>query len=214
MKEKAIVFDLDGTLWDATKVLIQAWNFVLKKHNLKEVGYETFCSLMGMTNDEISKAGIYSEIPEEDREKIIKEAEQLSSLFLKRSNLKPYDGLKESLDRLVQDFDFYIVSNCYKGYIETFIEVTKYGYYFDDFICEEETKLSKAQNINIVLQRNRIASAVFVGDRESDKEAAEKAKLPFIHAAYGFDKNVKTQYKIDSPKDLVDVINKIYGTNY
>jgi phosphoglycolate phosphatase-like HAD superfamily hydrolase len=33
MKKNGIIFDLDGTLWDASRQVVPAWNIALNRHN-------------------------------------------------------------------------------------------------------------------------------------------------------------------------------------
>ena len=60
-----------------------------------------------------------------------------------------------------------------------------------------------------MIQRNNENINYYIGDIEKDKAATEKAGLIFIHAKYGFDKNLKTKYFINNISDLPKLINKI-----
>ena len=37
-----------------------------------------------------------------------------------------------------------------------------------------------------MVKRNHLASPLYVGDTHMDQEAAAQARVPFLHAAYGF----------------------------
>ena len=58
---KAVIFDLDGTLWDATKVTAETWVEVLKNHpEVKPklpLDIHTIKKYMGLTNEEL--AGVF-----------------------------------------------------------------------------------------------------------------------------------------------------------
>ena len=58
--------------------------------------------------------------------------------------------------------------------------------YFLDTENAERTGLSKGENIRLVLDRNSIDAAIYVGDTQKDLDAALFAGIPFVHAAYGF----------------------------
>ena len=48
------------------------------------------------------------------------------------------------------------------------------------------TGKQKWENIRLVVERNHLQRPVYVGDTAMDQEAAQKAGVPFLHAAYGF----------------------------
>ena len=72
------------------------------------------------------------------------------------------------------------------GYIEAFLKFHKLAQYFDDMENYGRTLLSKGENIKLVVERNALTEAVYVGDIMGDYNSTMEAGLPFIHAAYGF----------------------------
>lgn len=51
MNTKGIIFDLDGTLWDASAQVLPAWNSVLKRHSEfdKQITIDDMRGFMGKT---------------------------------------------------------------------------------------------------------------------------------------------------------------------
>ena len=47
-------------------------------------------------------------------------------------------------------------------------------------------QLEKSENIKLIVERNNIDEAVYVGDIQGDYDSSKKAGVKFIHAAYGF----------------------------
>lgn len=78
--------------------------------------------------------------------------------------------------------------------------------YFRDYESNGRTKLSNGENIKLIIERNNIKSAIYVGDTISDKKAADYANIPFIYASYGFGNVEQYDYKIDSISEIVSVI--------
>ena len=79
-----------------------------------------------------------------------------------------------------------IVSNCQDGYIQDFLDFADMRGLFGDFESAGGTGLSKGENIKLVIERNSIDKAVYVGDTQGDLDSADFAGIPFIRAAYGF----------------------------
>ncbi|BBF43252.1 probable phosphatase of HAD hydrolase superfamily [Lachnospiraceae bacterium KM106-2] len=54
--KKGIIFDLDGTLWDASSQVVPAWNLVLSRHQelQKQITLQDMQSFMGKQLDEIT----------------------------------------------------------------------------------------------------------------------------------------------------------------
>ncbi len=62
------------------------------------------------------------------------------------------------------------------------------GSYFKDIEMSGRTGKNKGQNIKLLMERNGIEDACYVGDTDGDEKAARFAGIPFIWAAYGFGK--------------------------
>jgi phosphoglycolate phosphatase len=114
-------------------------------------------------------------------------------MLIKRANILKnlavnyFPKVKETLEKLAQDYRLFIVSNCMKGYIENFIGFFSFEGLFEDFECFGNYGLPKDKNIRLIVERNNF-NPVYVGDTIWDKESSEKAGVDFIYAAYGFGK--------------------------
>ena len=65
--ETGIIFDLDGTLWDATEQMLPAWNRVMARYSDREpMTLPELRSYMGKTVEEIAAAALPA-LPEEQR---------------------------------------------------------------------------------------------------------------------------------------------------
>lgn len=191
--KNGIIFDLDGTLWDSTEQVVKAWNYVLNESN--ETDYrmtaEDLKKLMGKTVKEIASI-VLNELTEQSAFEIVKLCCQVEQVYLEKQGGVLYPKLEETLNELIKNYSLYIVSNCQEGYIETFLKYHKLGGYFSDYENHGRTNLSKGENIKLIIERNKLYGAVYVGDTQGDCDAAKLAGIPFIHARYGFG-NVKEE---------------------
>jgi len=185
--KQGIIFDMDGTLWDAGVSIAKAWNIVIKRRGLEmeTMTADHIHSIMGKTIDGIADAlfGMYSE---EERMDITRECLEYENVYLAEHGGELYESLEDVLKELSAQYPLYIVSNCEKGYIEGFLEYYGFGKYFKDFESHGNTMLPKGQNIKLVAERNGLTDVVYVGDIQSDYNASKEAGVGFIHAAYGF----------------------------
>lgn len=195
MKFDSVIFDLDGTLWDATEQIASCWASCIKY-----VSVDFIKSLMGKTNEEIClKAKISSDKLDECQNKEL--------TYLLGNPGKLYPGVIPLLCWLADTgVPSYIVSNCQKGYVDTFLKAYNMGRFFKGHTCSGATGKSKAQNIADLIATEKLSSPVYVGDTAGDKEAAESNNIVFIHSVYGFCPSIDAKYKANTPNDIRKIL--------
>lgn len=199
----SIIFDLDGTLWDSTDVVLRSWNSVLRDINGIEesITKEQLKSVMGLQFHEIGEK-FFPDFHDDYALSIMKKCFEAECAALRKQGGKLYPKLEETLYRLSRKFPLFIVSNCNGGYIETFLEYHKLSKYFKDFKCAGETGLPKGESVKSMIRKYKLKHAVYVGDTVSDLDASKTAGIPFIYASYGFGNVKSCDNKIDSFEDL------------
>ncbi len=201
-----IIFDLDGTLWDARDMLVKAWNNTLAKMGIDIViDKEQLTPCLGLPLNEIADR-LFPDSDRAEKDSIIETCCMDQLDILKKHGGILYDGLRETLERLKEKYKLIIVSNCRSGYIEAFLEAHRLWDMFDDHEDNGRTGLLKAENIRLVMERNGLKSAVYVGDTNMDAAACKKAGVPFIFASYGFGECSEYYARIDSFRQLSELM--------
>ncbi|HBB05272.1 MAG TPA: HAD family hydrolase [Firmicutes bacterium] len=211
MVSKAILFDLDGTLWDSSEAVSASWNEVTE--SLEHPFPVTTLDMkrtMGLTMDKIADILFSPYVRKEDIPLLQKKCEEAENVYLRSHPGILFQGVRETLSLLSKEYSLYIVSNCQKGYIEAFLAGTKLGSCFKGHLCYGDTLAPKGKTIEILLRREGIRKAVYVGDTSGDMEAAHFASLPFIHAAYGFGETKGEEAEIASFQELPSVLKNFF----
>lgn len=203
----SIIFDLDGTLWNPLEVSVAVWNKVLADNGVDEqLSKDDLRGIMGMQADQVGEK-LFPHLSKAQCEKLTEESSELECVYLRKQGGQLYEGVERVLEHLSQKYNLYIVSNCQEGYIESFYEYHGLDPHFVDFENPGRTGLSKGENIQLIMERNDVAEAVYVGDTNGDREAAKAAGIPFVFATYGFGDADEFDYVIEEFEELL----KLFG---
>lgn len=185
--KKGIIFDMDGTLWDSAKGVAMSWTQVVREEypELGVITTEDVKNVMGKTMDLIARILFPSLTPAEQINLLDKCCIRENDYLAEHGGIL-YPQVEETLNILKEKYNLYIVSNCQSGYIEAFLQYYGFEYLFEDIECYGNNELGKGENISLVIRRNELDKAVYVGDIQGDFDATTEAGIPFIHAAYGF----------------------------
>jgi len=199
----ALVFDLDGTLWDTCATCAVAWNRVLARlgipfrqitaADVRGVAGRPHAEgiahvFAGRSADEV--AAIAAATADEDNREITARGGVL------------YPGVAELVPRLAARLPLAIVSNCQQGYVEIFLASSGLGSSFRDFECWGNTGASKTDNVRALMRRNGFTRPWLVGDTDGDRQAASEARLHFVHARNGFGRVAAPDAAIERFADL------------
>ncbi len=210
MNIDSIIFDLDGTLWDSTDVVLKSWNMGLSEYKEvnKQITKEELKSVMGMQIPQIG-ATFFPDIDIEVQKKVMERCCTIECDLVRKEGGNLYRNLEETLKILSEKYKLVIVSNCQSGYIEAFLAYHCLEKHFIDIECAGNTGLSKGENIKRVMKRNNLEKSIYVGDTQSDRNAAKLAGIPFVFASYGFGEVDSYEYVIKEISDILNVINDV-----
>ena len=205
----SIIFDVDGTLWDTTHVVADAWNEIVRSETSLDLSItpQKLKTLFGKTMPDIA-AILFPEEPKENQLRLIDLCCQREEEALRKKSGALYPQLESVLTQLAARLPLFLVSNCQAGYIETFLDCTGFAPYITDHLCPGDTGEGKAENIREIIRRHHLKSPVYVGDTDGDYQAVKSAgdSIPFIFASYGFGFVENPDYVITCPADLLSLL--------
>jgi phosphoglycolate phosphatase len=181
----ALIFDLDGTLWDAAEPTARGWNAALE-----ELGAQTRVTVEGIR----SVAGtpfvgcveiLVPELcpPSKPALHIIDEREK-TAIAVSGGTLFP--GVQSGLAALACEYPLYLVSNCQDWYLGLFFDLSGLKEFFAGADCNGLSGLNKAEMLRRISDECVLRNAVYVGDTQGDQDSTRAAGMSFTFAAYGF----------------------------
>lgn len=205
----ALIFDLDGTLWDTAATCADAWNVAIQEVGVpfRTITRTDIRNIMGLTAPQV-RAKIFFDLPIDVANKCLHAAfkKELELINTRGGTLYPH--VTEGIKSLSHKYNIYLVSNCQQEYLDLFFKVTGLKPYFIDAECYGNTGKSKGDNIISVISRNKISHAIYLGDTETDARASEKAGVDFFFMAYGMGEASEYKLKFESFENFVNFANE------
>lgn len=203
----SLIFDMDGTLWDAVDSYVKVWDATFEAFGLSStVDRENLITCMGLPINEI-----YARLVGDDsiREKYLKLLDDNENSMMLTLGGRLYPGVRETIPELAKSRRLFMVSNCGAQGLPNFLRFTGLGPYFTDTASHGSTGLGKADNIRMLITRYGLESPVYVGDTAGDCTAAHAAGIPMIHAAYGFGTAPDADCEMTAFDQLPDILDNI-----
>ena len=210
MKFDGLILDVDGTIWNTTGVVAEAWNQAFNKFfpQVPHVTADILKGQFGKTMDVIAD-NLFTGLNKEDKKNLMEKCCEFEQKAINENQINiTYEGVIETLNNLYKRIPLFIVSNCQSGYIELVMAKNGITHLIKDFECFGNTNLTKDENIKLIVQRNGLKTPVYVGDTQGDFDACKKAGVPFIWAAYGFGRPESDDYfaKIEKFTELESLL--------
>ncbi|QQL48667.1 HAD family hydrolase [Mucilaginibacter ginkgonis] len=201
-KPDSLIFDMDGTLWDAVATYAVSWNEVFKELDIDiTVDKDKLAHMVGWEGKKVIKE-IMPDFDDERRTEIY------ATVNSARHNLIPqlggimYDGVIDGLKELSTKYKIFILSNCAKGIIQLFIDWAGLHEYITDELAYGINFMPKSHNIKLLSDKWDLMSPVYIGDTEGDGQQSRLAGIPFVFVSYGFGNTDDYDLKFDNFSDL------------
>ena len=201
----SLIFDMDGTLWNAVDSYCTIWNTTFDRLNIPHhpVTCDTLMKYMGMHLEDIVK-NLCDDVQDKDTFlKLLDNNERTMMLIL---GGRLYPDVTTTISKIARGRRLFMVSNCGSHGLENFLDYTGLRPYFTEALSHGGTGLDKTDNIKLLIKRHQLKSPYYVGDTQGDANAARKAGVGLIFASYGFGHVDKPDFTLKRFKDLEDII--------
>ena len=194
----ALIFDLDGTLWDAAAASTYGWNLALQEMGRSErVTVEGIRSVSGRPFPDCAARLLPAMVPIPQGTLAHLEERERAGIAL--AALDVADGLP----RLAERYPLFLVSNCPGWYLEAFFRHRGLQGCFTGWDCWGLSGIAKSGMLLNLAERHRLERVVYVGDTEGDRAATEAAGMTFAFVRYGFGQVDDQPLSFDAFADLV-----------
>ena len=206
MKYEMIIFDIDGTLWEASEITMIAANSIADEYKeIPKVSIEDIYKVMGlgkrdiaqilMPNVELSKAMGYVDLQT-----------KLAIDLINKNGAHIYENVSSVIKYLSKKYKLGIITNNFDDYVKLFLEKSNLKRFFIDYIGNASYGISKKEAIEKMMSRNNVSLACYIGDIKKDMQAAYDANIDFIHAKYGFEPNLECEKIINDISELKEML--------
>jgi len=199
----SIIFDLDGTLWDAADACSKGWNKALIDCDLGHIAVSAndIRGVSGLPFQECVST-MFSGVDGLDYQKLSEaiDREEMHHVSLFGGEL--YDGVVEGIVKLSEGFPLFLISNCQSWYLESFWENHKMKHHFRDHDCHGNSGVSKSEMIKKMCREKSLGRTIYVGDTRGDQISSREAGVEFAFAEYGFGKTSEPELSFSNFTEL------------
>lgn len=213
MAVKLIIFDLDGTLVDASIDLANAINYAIEPYGAKPVSVQETISLVGEGITTLMEKLIRKEGINADRDALVKRFLEHYSVHLV-DNTTVYPGVAETLSEL-KDYKKAVISNKREALSSEIVERLGLAQYLDLIAGSDTTSERKPSPVPILHVLSKLdvkpEEAVIVGDSNFDIEAGKAAGIKTIAVTYGYRPREilkDADFMIDRMEELTNILRR------
>lgn len=209
MKQKIILFDLDGTLTDSGPGIIRCGQLVLEHYGLDVPSAEEMRCMVGPPlRESFPKFGI----PMEQ----VEEAIELYRLHYNNGGIfenSPYPGIAALLEKLRSDgYTLCVATSKPENMAKTILKHFDMAKYFH-MICGASTganRITKSQVIHYLLEQVQSKGPIImVGDTIYDVEGAKEFSIPTVGVSWGY--GIVEEMKSAGAIAIATTMNELYG---
>jgi phosphoglycolate phosphatase len=198
----ALIFDMDGTLWDGVETYAQGFNDFFEVNNMqRRLAKGDIAGYMGWEEDRFLEATL-PELLYEERKKAYQQIIGHQYRRIATDGGQLYDGVAEGLAKLAEKHKLFIVSNCPEFTIDHFVNWAGITHLITDTMAHGKNYKPKHENIRLLIDKHGLQNPVYIGDTDSDSKQSRLVPLPFVFVSYGFGETADYDLRFDAFEEL------------
>lgn len=198
----ALVFDMDGTLWDAVHSYCKVWDTTAARLGVVRppVQYDELVALMGKPLIEIYYClmGGY----DDNAERFMATLTDVENELMPVLGGQLYPEVHETLSALQKRVRLFMISNCTGRGLDNFLTINNLKQYFTDWLSYGATGVDKDINLKTLIDCYNLKRPVYVGDIQRDCDSSHAADVEFCWASYGFGEVADADFMIRTFNEL------------
>ena len=204
MRQKLIIFDMDGTLVNSSLTIANAINYVRQNLGFEPMSQEYILKRVNDHTLNPAQTFYHTRRFESHHE------QWFSEYYTKNheNELVLYDGIKELLEALKsRGHALAVATNAYRG--STIESLTHLGVYdhFDAIACYDDVQQGKPHPDMLYKILDELAhskdKALFIGDGPRDEMASKRAEIPYIMVDWGFTEHRDAVRSVDDLREML-----------
>ncbi|QEM10280.1 MULTISPECIES: HAD family hydrolase [Mucilaginibacter] len=201
-KPDSLIFDMDGTLWDAVDTYAQSWNLIFQKLDIpRTIKRDDLLHVIGMEGQKLTRV-LLPELDDEKGMEVYYAVNQVRREILPTSGGIMYKGVKDGLQQLSSKYKLFVLSNCAVGIIPLFLAWADINEFITDSMAYGTNQMPKNHNMHLLMDKHNLQSPVYIGDTNGDAEQTRLAGIPFTFVSYGFGNTDDYDNKFDDFESL------------
>ena len=206
--KNVLIFDYDGVLIDSYEIFIKNYINACRKHGVNKIkGREDFLKIFE-NNMFVSMENIG--ISDDNIVRIIK---TLKEYLIRDINKMPvFSGICDVIKELSRNNVLVIITSNDSELVKLFLKINKIEYF--EKIYGSDKGESKVKKISLIKSFYKDKNYFYIGDTTGDIIEGKQACVKTVAVTWGWhSKNIliaqKPDYIVDSPEDLIELINSI-----
>lgn len=181
----ALIFDIDGTLWNASPASAKGWTRGLEKLGIdRTISAEQIERVAGHPYAQcvdILLPELRVQYPT-----LLNTLNDCETEVVTAEGGKFYDGVIDGLLHLARSYKVFLVSNCQEWYLNLFLDFSGFRAMLAGVDCHGLSGLPKHDMLVRIKREHALRNAVYIGDTAGDEAAAKLANLAFVYVSWGF----------------------------